>query len=657
MNRTSVGDPRDDRGGHRLRPVSHSAFRESVTRMLLSSDGSTTRLLEATVGPLRLRVLHQAVGTAAHCPDTIRAALGLAPEAQIINRCSALVDADSRPVSLNHVVAPFVPHSRLGDIVSGTAAGIGPELARQHVEHRRELLACGLALWPDAPGPRLAAAKVYVIRQGEERLMYIREMFNPDVIPAATTAAVPVPAVERASDRRPSSRQADVKPAAGRGPGWRGSAAADAWRARLEAMPGLVTAAECDALRSTLALAATGRGFVIQVGDESAETFDRCTQEAVESRHALIRLLATAAGYGMGVPVAAVGRIAGRFAEPPRADVASSMSETRGAQDPERMLQAYLRSAAVLHALHNADQQADVRWIRWLRDQFGHRRVRHPQAEAVIAEMDFALQFGASGAGWPQTFVSHEALALDYEHALARADEVGRVHGSSGHLLWIGEQTRNVAGAHVAFAASIANPVAVGLGPSADPAEVLDLCRRLNPEREPGRLTFVVGTGDADRLGKALPELLNAVADAGHPVVWICDPMSAGADTGTAASGRQARHLDDVLGEITAFFDAHADAGTHAGGLHLEAAAADVTEGCDRRLHPLQALECVLHAAGLATAAQRRKSAPAAPRDTEGEEGIGAGTVTGTATGIGTGGGVAIPGESRRVEAADHRDG
>lgn len=620
MSRTSVGDPPGDRTGYRLRPVSHGDFRESVTRMLLSSDGSTTRLLEATVGPLRLRVLHQAVGTAAHCPETIRTALGLGPEAQIINRCSALVDADSRPVSLNHVVAPFVPHSRLGDIVSGTAAGIGPELARQHVEHRRELLACGLALWPDTPGPRLAAAKVYVIRQGEERLMYIREMFNPDVIPAATTAAVPVPvpAVEPAGDRRASSQYPDTVPAPARRSGRYGPDEGDVWRARLRAMPGLVTAAECDGLRATLALAAAGRGFVVQVGDESAEAFDLCTQDVVESRHALIRLLATAAGYGMGLPVAAVDRIAGPWrTEPPRAGVASSMSEARGAADPERMLQAYLHSAAMLRALNNADRQADVRWIRWLRDQFGHRKMRHPQAEAVVAEMDFALQFGASGAGWPTTFVSHEVLALGYERALVRADEAGRAHGSSGHLLWIGEHARDVEGAHVAFAASIANPVAVRLGPSADPGEVLELCRRLDPEREPGRLTFVIAMGGAGRLGRALPEMLGAVRDAGHPVVWICDPVRARADA--AASGQWERHMDDVTAEITAFFDAHAKAGTHAGGLHLEAAAEDVTAGCDRRLHPLQALTCVLHAVALRTAAQRTQSAPATLGDVEGD--------------------------------------
>ena len=625
-HRTSVGDPpgdrSGDRSGDRLRPVSHTAFRESVTRMLLSSDGSTTRLLEATVGPLSLRVLHQAVGTAAHCPDTIRTALGLGPEAQIINRCSALVDADSRPVSLNHVVAPFVPHSRLGDIVSGTAAGIGPELARQHVEHRRELLACGLALWPDTPGPRLAAAKVYVIRQGEERLMYIREMFNPDVIPAATNAAVTnvagtgaaVPTDERVDGTRPAPRELDATPAPMRQPGRRGTDVADAWRTRIEAMPGLVTAAECDGLRSTLALAAAGRGFVVQAGD-GAEAVDRCTQDAVASRHGLIRLLATAAGYGMGTPVAAVSRIAGRSGEPLRVSgSASSKSETQREPDAERTLQAYLHSAAVLHALHNADQQADVRWIRWLQDRFGRRKMRNPQAEAVIAEMDFALQFGTSGTGWPQTFVSHEALALDYERALVRADEAGRVHGSSGHLLWIGEHTRDVEGAHVAFAASIANPVAVRLGPSADPHDVLDLCRRLNPEREPGRLTLIVGLGGADRLGKALPGMLNAVEDAGHPVVWICDPMHAEAET--TAPGRQARRQEDVLAEITAFYDAHADAGTHAGGLHLEAAAEDVAADGDPRLHPLQALDCVLHAVDLATAAQRGKSATVVELDT-----------------------------------------
>jgi 3-deoxy-7-phosphoheptulonate synthase len=593
MSRTPLGDRHGDRTGHRLRPVSHDAFRDPVTRMLLSSDGSTTRLLEATVGPLRLRVLHQAVGTAARSPGTIRTALGLTPEAQIINRCSALVDAQERPVSLNHVVAPFVPHSRLGDIVSGTAAGIGPELARQHVQHRRELLACGLALWPHAPAPRLAAAKVYVIWQGEERLMYIREMFHPDVIPAATAAAVLAPSAEQVTVRTPAPGPGRVKeetaspmpvmpaasamPATGEPmrPGQGGPAAR---RSRLETMPGLVTPAETEELRATLALAAAGRGFVVQVGD-GTEVFDRCTQEAVQGRHALIRLLATAAGYGMGVPVAAVGPLPAHRGDP--------------------ALQAYLHSAAVLHALRNADQQADVRWIRWLRDELGRRGVRHPQAEAVIAEMDFALQFGASGAGWPRTFVAHEALTLDYERALVRADDAGRAHGSSGHLPWIGEHTSDPAGAHVAFAASIANPVAVRPGPQAEPEKVLDLCRRINPEREAGRLALIVGPdgdGGAQGFRKSLPSLLRAVDDAEHPVVWICDPT-------------QVPHPDDVFAGITAFFDAHADAGTHPGGLCLEAAAEDVAPG-DPRLHPLRALECVLHAVALASQ-DPRAEAPA----------------------------------------------
>lgn len=591
--------------------MSHDAFSDPATRMLLSADGSTTRLLEAVAGPLRLRVLHQAIGTAAAVPEPIRAALRLDAEAQIINRCSALMDGRLQPVSLNHVVAPYAPATQLGRIASGTDSGIGPELSRQRVEHCRELLACGLARWPDGSARQFAAVKIYLICQGDEPVMYLREMFNPAVISPATADAVTVLPALRAA---PAPAPPLLPPRSGPLPASRQPPCPDPHetggrREKLSAMSGLVTATDCGALLELTALAAVGESFVIHVGDRGAD-LDQRARTDVEGRHALIRLLASAAGFGMGLPVAAVGASAGRLAEDP---------PTR----PERLFDAYLDSAAMLHALHNADQDTNTRWLRSLQERLLRPPGRrcHPQAEATLAALDFAARFGMPGSGWPRTYVSHEARVLDYEHALLRAG-AGGAFATSGHLLSIGDRWRDLEGGHIAFAAAIANPVAVRLGPSATSGEVLELCRRLNPARTPGKLSLIVGMGGG-RLSTVLPGLLRAVAGEGHPVVWTCDPLPA--DTVIAHPGCEPLRMDDVLADITAFFDAHsAAAGTHPGGLYLEATAGVFDEvaggreaptrsgsASDPRLHPLQALECVLHAADLANGAPRAGSASA----------------------------------------------
>jgi 3-deoxy-7-phosphoheptulonate synthase len=173
-------------------------------------------------------------------------------------------------------------------------------------------------------------------------------------------------------------------------------------------------------------------------------------------------------------------------------------------------------------------------------------------------------------------YTSHEALILGYEEALTRRDSLtDDWYDCSAHMLWVGERTRQIDGAHVEFLAGVGNPIGCKIGPSTTPAEVLALCERLNPDRVPGRLTLITRMGAAT-VANALPPLLEAVRDAGHPVVWACDPMHG--NTFSTADGRKTRRFDDILAEVTGFFAAHAEVGTWPGGLHVELTGEDVTE-------------------------------------------------------------------------------
>jgi len=173
-------------------------------------------------------------------------------------------------------------------------------------------------------------------------------------------------------------------------------------------------------------------------------------------------------------------------------------------------------------------------------------------------------------------YTSHEALLLDYEEALTRQDSLtGDWYDCSAHMLWIGERTRQLDGAHVEFLRGVRNPLGCKIGPTATPDEVLALCEALNPDRQPGRLTLITRMG-ATKVVDLLPPLLKAVSDAGHPVVWVCDPMHG--NTFTADDGRKTRHFEDVLAEVSGFFAAHRYTGTHPGGVHLELTGDDVTE-------------------------------------------------------------------------------
>ncbi|WP_246107608.1 3-deoxy-7-phosphoheptulonate synthase [Saccharothrix saharensis] len=347
---------------------------------------------------------------------------------------------------------------------------------------------------------------------------------------------------------------------------------ARAMRARLARWDGLVSPVEVGSLRSELAEVAAGRGLVVQAGD-CAEPFAECGPRHVTPKAALVDRLATALGGGL--PVVRVGRMAGQFAKP-----RSQPTEVvKGVELP--VYRGDLVNAPQPHVL--ARQPDPARLVagyhaaRWVTELLRHH---HP---------------------WLRT--SHEALVLDYELPLVRRDERGVPLLTSTHWPWIGDRTRHVDGAHVRLLASVANPVACKVGPGMRPQELRELCARLDPEREPGRLTLIARLG-ADRVAGLLPPLVAAVRAAGHPVIWLCDPMHG--NTVTDARGRKTRLVDTVVREVAGFLAAVHDAGGVAGGLHLETTPDEVEECgwdgfptgsyeslCDPRLNPGQALAVV----------------------------------------------------------------
>ena len=255
--------------------------------------------------------------------------------------------------------------------------------------------------------------------------------------------------------------------------------------------------------------------------------------------------------------------------------------------NPERLLQAYHQSASTLNLLRAFVKGgfADLSRVHEWNQEFVGSSREGQRYERLADEIDRALRFmracGIDSETQPNLhevdfFTSHEALILGYEEALTRQDSLtGDWYDCSAHMLWIGERTRQLDGAHVEFLRGVGNPLGCKLGPTATADEVLGLCEALNPDRAPGRLTLITRMG-ADAIEAGLPPLLAAVRDAGHPVVWACDPMHG--NTFTSEGGRKTRHLDDVMREIAGFFAAHRAEGTWPGGVHVELTGDDVTE-------------------------------------------------------------------------------
>ncbi|MFJ2193606.1 class II 3-deoxy-7-phosphoheptulonate synthase [Kitasatospora sp. NPDC087861] len=397
----------------------------------------------------------------------------------------------------------------------------------------------------------------------------------------------------------------------------------------LAALLPLVTPQECDTLTAQLARAAEGKAFLLQGGD-CAERFDRLSTQAIHSKLRLLQQMAVILTYASAVPVVKVGRMAGQYAKPRsrpaetvdgrtlpvyRGDAVNGIgfSQAERRPDPARLLRMYDASRYTLDVMRAfARGGTDLRQLHKETQDFVSRSPAGERYDELAGRIGQALSFKDACGGDPlrttELFASHEGLLLDYEAALTRYNpRSGRRYAGSGHMLWIGDRTRQPDGAHVAYFATIDNPIAVKLGPATTPAQALALIDRLDPDRRPGRLTFIVRMG-AHRVRYLLPELVEKVTASGAPVVWVCDPMHG--NTFEAPSGHKTRRFDDILAEVAGFFEVHEALGTHAGGLHVELTGEDVTEcvgggadlgfddlhrryesACDPRLNGGQALD------------------------------------------------------------------
>lgn len=372
---------------------------------------------------------------------------------------------------------------------------------------------------------------------------------------------------------------------------------------QIASFPPLVFAGEARSLQAALGQVASGNAFLLQAGD-CAESFEEFSAVNIREKLRVILQMAVMLTYSMGVPVVKVGRIAGQYAKP-----RSNNTETVGSVElpvfrghmvndpsplaaartpnPERLVQAYHQAASTLNLLRAFTKGgfADLSRVHAWNQEFVATSAEGQRYEQVASEIERALAFMRacgidtetnSALHQVDVYTSHEALILGYEEALTRQDSLtGGWYDCSAHMLWIGERTRQLDGAHVEFLRGVGNPIGCKIGKSTSVDYVLELCETLNPARIPGRLTLITRMG-ADDVEETLRPLLRAVRDAGHPVVWACDPMHA--NTFSAPNGRKTRHFDDIIREITGFVRAHRAEGTWPGGIHIELTGENVTE-------------------------------------------------------------------------------
>ena len=386
-------------------------------------------------------------------------------------------------------------------------------------------------------------------------------------------------------------------------PQWPDTGALDNALKQISAFPPLVFAGEARSLQTALGQVASGNAFLLQAGD-CAESFEEFSAVNIREKLRVILQMAVMLTYSMGVPVVKVGRIAGQFAKP-----RSNNTETidgvelpvfRGHMvngpdahaearipNPDRLVQAYHQAASTLNLVRAFTKGgfADLNRVHAWNQEFVAQSAEGKRYEDVASEIERALAFMRACGIDTETntalhqvdvYTSHEALILGYEEALTRQDSLtGGWYDCSAHMLWIGERTRQLEGAHVEFLRGVGNPIGCKIGKTTDVDYVLSLCETLNPARIPGRLTLISRMG-ANDVEEALRPLLRAVRDAGHPVVWACDPMHG--NTYSAPNGRKTRHLEDIVKEITGFVKAHRAEGTWPGGIHIELTGENVTE-------------------------------------------------------------------------------
>ncbi|MCW5704877.1 MAG: class II 3-deoxy-7-phosphoheptulonate synthase [Bradyrhizobium sp.] len=424
--------------------------------------------------------------------------------------------------------------------------------------------------------------------------------------------------------------------------------------AQLATFPPLVFAGEARNLKKALARVAKGEAFLLQGGD-CAESFAEHGANNIRDFFRVFLQMAVVLTYAGALPVVKVGRIAGQFAKPRssptekidgkelpsyRGDIVNDIAFTAEARtpDPQRQLMAYRQSAATLNLLRAfatggyANLASVHQWmLGFLKDSPQSRRYKE-LADRISEALDFMRSCGLDLEAHPELratdfYTSHEALLLGYEQALTRIDSTtGDWYATSGHMIWIGDRTRQLDHAHVEYFRGIRNPIGLKCGPSLKPDELLKLADILNPENEPGRLTLITRFGN-EKAGEHLPGMVRAIKREGRSVVWSCDPMHG--NTITSNTGYKTRPFDRILSEVKTFFSVHAAEGTHAGGVHLEMTGQDVTEClggaraithedlsdryhtvCDPRLNAEQSIELAFLIAELLKQERAGRAAP-----------------------------------------------
>jgi len=418
-------------------------------------------------------------------------------------------------------------------------------------------------------------------------------------------------------------------------PEWPDAAKLQMVEERLERSPPLVFAGEARNLRARLAQVCAGEAFLLQGGD-CAESFAEFHADNIRDTFRVMLQMAVVLTFGAKMPVIKVGRMAGQFAKPRssnvevqgdvtlpayRGDMVNGMAfekESR-APDPDRLTQAYAQSAATLNLLRAfaqggyADLQEVHRWnLGFVADSAQGERYED-LANRLTDALDFMAACGLTSETTPQIretefYTSHEALIIGYEQALTRIDSTsGDWYDCSAHMLWVGDRTRQLDGAHIEFLRGVRNPLGVKAGPTLDPDDLIRLIDTLNPANDPGRLTVIARMGH-DKVESKLPALVRKVEQEGRQVVWACDPMHG--NTIKSSTGYKTRPFDRILSEVRGFFAVHRAEGTYPGGVHFEMTGQDVTEclggaqaiteeslshryhtHCDPRLNASQALE------------------------------------------------------------------
>ena len=411
---------------------------------------------------------------------------------------------------------------------------------------------------------------------------------------------------------------------------------ASAMRTVLESVPPVTVPAEIERLKAHLADVARGKAFLLQGGD-CAETFVDNTEPHIRANIRTLLQMAVVLTYGASMPVVKVARIAGQYAKPRSADIdALGLKSYRGdmingfapdaavrQHDPSRLVRAYANASAAMNLVRalTSSGLASLHAVHDWNREFVRTSPAGARYEALAGEIDRALTFmTACGVDdrnlqTAEIYASHEALVLDYERAMLRLDtgdpeaedHSPKLYDLSAHYVWIGERTRQLDGAHVAFAEVIANPIGIKIGPSTSPELAVEYVERLDPNNEPGRLTLVSRMGN-QKVRDVLPPIIEKVQASGHQVIWQCDPMHG--NTHESSTGYKTRHFDRIVDEVQGFFEVHHSLGTHPGGIHVEITGENVSEclggaqdisdtdlagryetACDPRLNTQQSLE------------------------------------------------------------------